>query len=187
MTPGRTARFLGRRDLAFGSASGAVPLLRNSRREAVVNRPSNVVNEGETSEREASEGRFRTWARDLGRAAGSVNVGLQRFVVYEGHQSLPEHNHMAEEELFYVLRGRGTLLQGGERIPVGAGDVISFPAGTGAAHAFLADRGEDLEYLAIGERNENDVIVYPRSEKILIRALNQLGRMGEAGYWDGER
>jgi uncharacterized cupin superfamily protein len=152
-----------------------------------VDRPSNVVNEGESPEREASEGRFRIWARDLGRAAGSVNVGLQRFVVYEGHQSLPEHYHMAEEELFYVLRGRGTLLQGGERVPVEAGDVISFPAGTGVAHAFLADRGEDLEYLAFGERDKNDVILYPRSEKILIRALSQLGRMEEADYWDGER
>ena len=116
-----------------------------------------------------------------------MNVGLQRFVVYEGHQSLPEHYHIAEEELFYVLRDRGTLLQGEERVPVEAGDVISFPAGTGVVHAFLADRGEDLEYLAFGERDKNDVVVYPRSDKILIRALNLLGRVEEAGYWDGER
>lgn len=151
-----------------------------------MDRPPNVVNEEKASEMEAREGRFSTWAGDLGRAAGSVNVGLQKFIVREGYQSLPEHYHTAEEELFYVLRGRGTLLQGAERIPVEAGDVISFPPGTGVAHAFLADRDEDLEYLAFGERDRNDVIVYPRSDKILVRALNKIGRMKEADYWDGE-
>lgn len=152
-----------------------------------MDRPPNVANVEKATELEANEGRFRTRAYDLGRAAGSEDVGLQRFIVYEGHQYMPEHYHTAEEELFYVLRGKGTLLQEAERVPVEAGDVVSFPAGTGVAHAFLADRGEDLEYLAFAERNKNDVIVYPRSDKLRIRALNKLGRMEEADYWDGER
>ena len=127
------------------------------------------------------------WACDLGRAVGSVNVGLQRFVVEEGYQSLPEHYHMAEEELFYVLKGRGTLLQDGERILVEAGDVICYPAGTKISHAFLADKGEQLEYLAFGERNKDDVIVYPHSKKIAIRSVGFLGRLGEeAGYFEDE-
>ena len=151
-----------------------------------MDRPPNITRSGGPPDREASEGRFKTRGWNLGRAAGSVKVGLQRFVVHEGHQSMPEHYHTAEEELFYVLEGRGTLLQGGERVAVEAGDVISFPASTAIAHAFLADRGGDLEYLAFGERNRNDVVSYPNSGKILIRALNKLGRMEEAGYWDGE-
>ena len=63
-------------------------------------RPPNVTNESEAPTREAKEGHFRSRASDLGRAIGSVNVGLQRFVVEEGYQSFPEHYHMAEEELF---------------------------------------------------------------------------------------
>jgi uncharacterized cupin superfamily protein len=127
------------------------------------------------------------WACDLGRAVGSVNVGLQRFVVEEGYQSLPEHYHMAEEELFYVLKGSGTLLQDGERILVEAGDVICYPAGTKISRAFLADEGEQLEYLAFGERNKDDVIVYPHSKKIAIRSVGFLGRLGEeAGYFEDE-
>ena len=150
-------------------------------------KPPNVTNESEAPTREGREGRFRLRACDLGRAVGSVNVGLQRFVVEEGYQSLPEHYHMAEEELFYVLKGKGTLLQAGERILVEAGDVISYPAGTEVSHAFLADKGEQLEYLAFGERNTNDVVVYPRSDKILIRSVGFLGRLGEeADYFDGE-
>lgn len=150
-------------------------------------RPPNVANESEAPTREGKEGRFRSRACDLGRAVGSVNVGLQRFVVEAGYQSLPEHYHMAEEELFYVLKGRGTLLQDGERILVEAGDVISHPAGTEVSHAFLADKGEQLEYLAFGERNTNDVIVYPRSKKVAIRSRGFLGRLGEeTGYFEGE-
>lgn len=161
-------------------------------------RPPNVVNAEEIPEQDWGEGRCRIRRRDLGRAAGSVDVGLKRIVLPAGYQSYPEHVHTAEEELFYILRGRGTALQDGERVPVQAGDVISYPSGAGVAHTFLADRGEELEYLAFGERDGNDVIFYPRSGKVLIRALREqatgpskalglVGRVEETEYWEGER
>ena len=99
---------------------------------------------------------------------------------------------MAEEEIFVVLRGRGTLLRGEERVAVEAGDMAAFPAGTGVAHAFVADLGEELEFLSIDERN--DVVLYPDSGKVLVarvagedgqrRAV--VGRLQETDYFDGE-
>jgi uncharacterized cupin superfamily protein len=94
---------------------------------------------------------------------------------------------MAEEEIFVVVRGRGTLLRGEER-------VAAFPAGTGVAHAFVAGLGEELEFLSIGERNDNDVVVYPDSGKLLAASVanengehrDRLGRLQEADYFDGE-
>ena len=136
-------------------------------------RPPNVVNAEEIPEQDWREGRCRIRRRDLDRAAGGVDVGLKRIVLLAGYQSYPEHAHNAEEELFYILRGSGTALQDGERVPVQAGDVISYPSGTSVAHTFLADRGEDLEYLAFGERDSNDVAFYSRSGKVLIRALRE--------------
>lgn len=156
-------------------------------------RPSNVVNAEAMAESEWGEGRCRMRRRDLGRAAGSADVGLKRIVLYPGYQSYPEHYHFAEEELVYVLRGSGSLLQAGERIPVGEGDTISHPSNTGVPHALVADRGEELEYLAFGERDPNDVVFYPSSGKVLIRALGSPGtnglvcRIEEKGYWEGER
>lgn len=70
------------------------------------------------------------------------------------------------KRFFYVLRGKGTLVRDGEHGTVEVGDVISVPAGTGVVRAFLADREEDLEYLAFGERN--DAIAFPNSGKILM-------------------
>ncbi len=152
-----------------------------------------VVNMREVPEETWEEGRFGRREQDLGRAAGSATVGLRREVIPPGKQSFPRHAHMAEEEIFVVVRGRGTLLRGEERVAVEAGDVAAFPAGTGVAHAFSADAAEELEYLSFGERAPNDVVIYPNSGKILVRALKDrggkpglVGRLEEAGYWDGE-
>jgi uncharacterized cupin superfamily protein len=158
-----------------------------------VERPSNVVNAETLKETEWGEGRCRMRRRDLGRAAGSVDVGLKRIVLYPGYQSYPEHHHSAEEEMIYILRGSGTLTQDGERVLVEAGDTISHPSNTGVPHALVADRGEELEYLAFGERDPDDVVSYPNSGKVMIRALGAPGtpglvcRMEETDYWEGER
>ena len=101
---------------------------------------------------------------------------------------------MAEGEIFVVLRGRGTLLRGEERVGVEAGDVTAFPAGTGVAHAFVADLGEELEILSIGERDDNDVVLYPDSGKLLVACVadetgqrrDVVGRLQEVDYFDGE-
>jgi len=155
---------------------------------------SGIVSMHEVPEEEWQEGGFGGREQDLGRPAGSVSVGLRREVISPGKQSGPRHAHMTEEEIFVVLRGRGTLLRGEERVAVGAGDVMAFPAGTGVAYAFLADPEEELEFLAIGERKDNEVIVYPDSGKLLVAGLvdeegrrySTVGRLREADYYDGE-
>lgn len=153
-----------------------------------------VVNMREVPQETWEEGRFAGREQDLGSAAESVRVGLRREVIPPGKQSSPRHAHMAEEEIFVVLRGRGTLLRGAERVAVEPGDVAAFPAGTGVAHAFVADLDEELEFLSIGERNDNDVIVYPDSGKLLVACVagedgerrDVVGRLQEADYFDGE-
>lgn len=149
-------------------------------------RPKNIVNEKDIAEETFDKGQFASRDLFLGHAAGSVSFGVVKTVLPAGRKSCPEHYHTAEEELFYIIRGEGTLLQNDERVPVSEGDVISYPANAGVSHAFLADRGEDLEYIAVGERDPNDVCVYPRSDKILVRALGKVGRIEEMDYWDGE-
>ena len=72
-------------------------------------------------------------------------------------------------------------MRGDQRVAVEAGDVAAFPAGTGAAHAFVADSGEELEFLSIGERNDNDVVVYPDSGKLLVASVAD--ERGSAGTW----
>jgi uncharacterized cupin superfamily protein len=98
---------------------------------------------------------------DLGRAAGSVEVGLKRIEVDPGKWSTPAHAEGAEEEIFFVLAGSGISWQDGEVYEVGANDVlVHLPEGQ--AHTLRA--GPDgLEVLAYGQRKPQGNTVLPRA------------------------
>jgi uncharacterized cupin superfamily protein len=116
---------------------------------------------------------------------GSVRIGVGHLVVDPGKLAYPPHCHSAEEELFVVLDGDGTLLLGDEEHPVRPGHVVARPAGTGVAHAFRAgDRG--LTVLAFGTREPNDIAYYPRSGKVSLRGIKAMFQVQRVGYWDGE-
>ncbi len=57
------------------------------------------------------------------------------------------HEHVGEEEVYVILRGRGLLEEGGQKIAVAAGDSIL--TGDGAGHAIEAVGDEPLEILAV--------------------------------------
>ena len=71
-----------------------------------------------------------------------------------------------------LLEGDGVLLLGNdeEEHPVRAGSVVARPAGTGVAHAF---RGGDqgMSMLMFSDKDPNDMCLYPRSGKVLLRGL----------------
>lgn len=149
-------------------------------------RPANVVAAADVPEQVTRRGATDTTRRDLGGAAGSVRSGLKEIWIAPGAEGHPPHCHSAEEELFVVLEGAGTLLLGDERHPVRPGAIVGRPAGTGVAHSFQAGPS-GLRLLAYGQRDPRDVCWYPRSEKIRIRGLGDFGfRVEPLGYWDGE-
>jgi uncharacterized cupin superfamily protein len=122
-------------------------------------------------------------------------TGLQHVALAPGKMGFPPHCHSAQEELFVVLEGEGTLLLfpssgPGTQPPaqehaVRPGSVISRPAGTAVAHAFRAgDAG--LTYLAYGTRQSWDTTWYPRSQKLAMLGLHVIGRLERCEYWDGE-
>jgi len=72
-----------------------------------------------------------TWSF-LGEAAGCVAVGVRRIEVPQEGWSTPAHEHGRQEEIFYVLAGRGLSWQDGHASEIGAGDCIVYHAGGGA-------------------------------------------------------
>jgi len=95
----------------------------------------------------------------VGNAAGCVNVGVRRIELPLGGWSTPAHEHGRDEEIFYVLAGRGLSWQAGEVAEVRAGDCIVYLPGHGA-HTLNAL--EPLDVLAFGERNEDESVGFPR-------------------------
>lgn len=156
-------------------------------------RPAHVVNVDEVEPATRVGTTVERSVRDLGRAAGSFATGLRLFQVPPGKLHNPPHCHNAEEEIFVVTSGTGTLeLWRGatadgpdEEHPVRAGSVVARPAGTGVAHAFRAGE-EDLAFLAYGTRDPRDITYYPRSGKVSLRGLGVIGRLDVLDYWDGE-
>jgi uncharacterized cupin superfamily protein len=101
-----------------------------------------------------------TWT-NLGRAAGSVQLGLNRLQLRAGEIPTPAHQHGAEEEIFYVMDGSGLSWQDGATHEVRAGDCLVHTPG-GAAHTLLAgDNG--LDVLAFGMRVPAELCDLPRA------------------------
>jgi uncharacterized cupin superfamily protein len=137
--------------------------------------------EADRGERENHRG---TWRR-LGAPAGAKRTGFNHITLDPGQMAAPPHCHSAEEEIFVVLEGSGTLLLGDDEHPVRPLDVVARPPGTGVAHAFTAgDAG--LTFLAYGTWEPNDICYYPRSNKIAFWGVNVIGRIEKLDYWDGE-
>ena len=107
-----------------------------------------------------------------------------------GQRLCPKHYHMLEEEHALILEGQVTLLLGDERYEMKAGDYVCFPAGRKVGHSFMNSGSGPCSYLMIGERNPNDVCVYPDSNKLAVNALNTEASIFDMSalrrYWDGE-
>lgn len=148
-------------------------------------RPRSIVNVDEAEAETRGRANHRgTWRR-LGKPAGAERTGLNHISLEPGQMAAPPHCHSAEEELFVVLDGDGTLLLGDEEHPVRRFDVVARRPGTGVAHAFRA--GENgLTFLAYGTKEPNDICYYPRSNKIAFRGVGVIGRMEKLDYWEGE-
>ncbi|WP_158300857.1 cupin domain-containing protein [Chromobacterium sp. ATCC 53434] len=152
-------------------------------------RPPNVVNADavkETVYRDGEHwgGSYKPLTPVMEQQKGRLGMNLSRLP--PGHSGCPFHSHALEDEIFYILSGRGVFRYGDDICEVGPGDCLSCPAGTGIAHQLANPFDEELVYLAAGPNNPNEVCRYPDSGKVMVRSLHQVGYLREAPYMDGE-
>jgi uncharacterized cupin superfamily protein len=137
-------------------------------------------------------------SKRLAAAGGSLRSGLNWDCLPAGEEGAPPHCHSAEDEIFVVLDGTGTLeLWGrpepgrapatvpGETHELRRGHVVARPAGTRISHSIRAV-SERFTYLSYGTREPNDICYYPRSNKIFLRGIGLIGRLEPLDYSDGE-
>lgn len=163
-------------------------------------RPSNIVNVEDVEAFERVGETVARRGRDLGRAAGSRATGLKIYDVDPGKLMNPPHSHSAEEEIFVVLDGSGSLgvwahprgateperfTAASQRHDLRTGSVVASQAGT-ARPLELRAGSEGMRVLAYGTRDPNDITYYPRSGKVMLRGVGVVGRIEQFGYWDGE-
>lgn len=145
---------------------------------------------------DAFEARFAAIAAPL----GARRLGARYVEIPPGRKGWPHHCHHANDELFVILEGAGTLRYGDETHAVSAGDVVVCPAGgPETAHQLIAGPTEPLRYLAVSSMHDPDVMEYPDSGKVTVfagaapggdkaaRRLSLTLRAADAvDYWDGE-
>jgi uncharacterized cupin superfamily protein len=144
------------------------------------------------------EGDYGGIVKHPARACGAKRSGLNWLGLPPDAEGAPPHCHSADEEVFVVVGGSGTLELWGqprpgeplpdrpdEVIPVRPGHVVARPAGTRTSHCFRSGP-EGMIYLAYGTREPNDICYYPRSNKIFFRGLGVIARLELLEYSDGE-
>ena len=131
------------------------------------------------------------------RVPGSAGraLGAAIDILPPGKRACPYHFHYAQEEMFVVLEGAGTLRVAGEMLPIRAGDVVVIPPGPEYPHQIINTSDAPLKYLSISTQEYPEVCEYPDSGKYIAiaRAPGPLlsgARVHRADdaldYWDGE-
>jgi uncharacterized cupin superfamily protein len=75
-----------------------------------------------------------------------------------GQRSTAYHTHTRTDEWIYLLSGEAELRLADRRLPVGAGDFIAHPANS---PAHVMEPTSPLTYLMGGQRDHEDVVLYP--------------------------
>jgi uncharacterized cupin superfamily protein len=158
-------------------------------------RHPNVVHHDEVKPYSIDKGKHRMEGRILGVDAGSQQLGATLTTVPPGAISFPFHYHCANEEAIFVVSGTGTARIGDARVAVRAGDWIAHPIGPTHAHQMINDGTEPLVYLCVSTRLKTEVVGYPDSNKVGVRAgesfdepwIREILRPGASlDYFDGE-
>jgi uncharacterized cupin superfamily protein len=142
-----------------------------------------------TLEHWSREPLYENQATSMTKGTVAKKLGCGFDVVPPGKQTCPYHLHHAQEEMFVIIEGEGTLRVADERIPISAGDVITIPAGPEYPHHILNTSDKPLKYLSISTMEEPEICEYPDSKKISAYAqhVSIRGRKGTSlEYWDGE-
>lgn len=140
--------------------------------------------------------RFAVETGEIAQVLGLERLGAMLHVVPPGKTAFPFHRHHVSDEMFLILSGNGVYRIGEQRLAVKAGDCLGAPAG-GEAHQIVNTGSQPLRYIGFSNNDHAEVVEYPDSGKIGIKAgrgsshfkngtFKARGRLAAASYWDGE-
>ncbi len=142
--------------------------------------------------------RFHAHRAPVSTQIGAEKLGYAVVKLKPGKRAWPYHSHYANEEMFYVIQGNGTLRHADEDYPIRAGDFICSPADPNQPHQIINTSDQELTYIALGTEEPTDVFLYPDSGKYGVWHGDSRDRNAAdnfrvfarketaVDYWDGE-
>lgn len=138
--------------------------------------------------------KYESQGARLARGTAARKLGASVDIVAPGKVTCPYHLHHAQEEMFVVLEGEGTLRVAGEMLPLKVGDVIFIPAGPEYPHQIINTSAAPLKYLSISTQESPEICEYPDSNKFMAESSSDgkrgfdviLPRQASVDYWDEE-
>ncbi len=124
------------------------------------------INDSDWEEGSNSEG--QSW-RFLDLSGEHLGVRVEELP--PGGTSSTHHYHTSEEEHILVLEGSATLILGNANKILQPGDHVCFLAGKEVAHHIENTTLEPFKFLVFGERNQQDVVIYPEKNTMMVKAL----------------
>jgi mannose-6-phosphate isomerase-like protein (cupin superfamily) len=92
-------------------------------------------------------GRGEYFVRTLLTSEFKSAVKYMRDLTLKAGSSIGTHPHATDEELYFIVAGRGVMVVDGEECVVGPGDVVlTHP---GSSHGLRADDGTDLQIVVV--------------------------------------
>jgi uncharacterized cupin superfamily protein len=103
--------------------------------------------------------------RQLGDVFGLTHFGVNLTSLAPGAQSALLHRHTHQDEFVYVLIGSPTLRTDEGEVLLAPGMCVGFPA-NGQAHHLINRTAEDVQYLEVGNRCNDDRGEYPEDDLV---------------------
>ena len=145
--------------------------------------------------RDTREPLYDAMGARLARGTAALKLGASVDILQPGKRGCPYHLHHAQEEMFIVLEGHGTMRVAGQMLAVKAGDVVFVPPGPEYPHQMINTSDAPLKYLSISTKDMPEVVEYPDSGKVLTSVrvagtdsgFSRMNRLDtDLDYWDGE-
>ncbi len=132
---------------------------------------------------------YRWETKDIDPLIGGRHLGYRLIRLPPGQSTFPQHFHHFEEEMFHLLEGTCTLVGARGPVVLEPGDFIALPPGPRSTHKFTNQGRNPCVLLALSNVLPHEVVQYPDSAKVNVRALGRRGifrRADAVDYWSGE-
>ena len=146
----------------------------------------NLLDRSQLNFEKYEHGKYSCSSAEISNIWKTQKLGFHMQILDSKSFSCPYHLHHNEEELFLVFKGSAMVRQDNEFFKIDEGDLIIFKSGV--AHQFYNHTKNPFLFLALSNKEKNEVCEFPDSNKKWDRQQKKLFQndLELENYWKDE-